>query len=214
MPHASDLEKVPKRTGVRRRRVNESRREELKAQLEDILLAEGFTGLTMDDLAARTNCSKATLYSLTGTKEQLVITVTKGFFGRAAEEIEAAVAAEADARQRIGTYLAGVGTAMRRQSPAFYADMVGFEPTAEIYRHNSSTAARRVRELIEDGVRKGVFRPVDGTFAAQLITLAIDGVQSGELLRTTGLGAGDAFAELGDLLLNGLSSDRRRHSSS
>ncbi|MEU4226977.1 TetR/AcrR family transcriptional regulator [Nonomuraea sp. NPDC026600] len=176
-------------------------------QLASILLAEGFIGLTMDDLASRTNCSKATLYSLAGTKEQLVIAVTKRFFGQAAEEIETAVAAEADARQRIGTYLAGVGTAMRRQSPTFYVDMVGFHSTAEIYRHNSDTAARRVRELIEDGVRQGVFRPVDGTFAAQLITLAIDGVQSGELLRTTGLSAGDAFAELGDLLLNGLSSD-------
>lgn len=175
-------------------------------QLEDILLAEGFTGLTMDDLAQRMNCSKATLYSLAGTKEQLVITVTKRFFGRAAEEIESAVEADADARQRIGTYLTGVGAAMRRQFPAFYADMVGFPPTADIYRHNSGAAARRVRELIEDGVRQGVFRPVDGTFAAQLITLAIDGVHSGELLRTTGLSAGDAFAELGDLLLNGLSS--------
>ncbi|MEV5831632.1 TetR/AcrR family transcriptional regulator [Spirillospora sp. NPDC052242] len=178
------------------------------AQLEGILLAEGFTGLTMDELAARTNCSKSTLYSIAGTKEQLVIAVTKRFFGRAAEEIEAAVAAEDDARQRIATYLTGVGTAMRRQSPDFYIDMVGFRPTAEIYQRNSSTAARRVGEMIDDGVRQGVFRPVDGTFAAQLIALAIDGVQSGELLRTTGLSAGDAFAELGDLLLNGLSSQR------
>lgn len=178
------------------------------AQLEDILLADGFTSLTMDDLAQRSNCSKATLYSIAGSKEQLVVMVTKRFFGRAADEIEAAVADEHDARRRIATYLAGVGTAMRRQSPTFYADMAGFSPTQSIYRRNSDTAARRVRELIEDGVRQGVLRPVDGTFAAHLITLAIDGIQSGALLRTTGLGAGDAFAELGDLLLNGLSTGR------
>lgn len=137
-----------------------------------------------------------------------MVAVTKRFFGRAADEIEAAVAAETDAGQRIATYLTGVGTAMRRQAPAFYDDMVGFGPTATIYRHNSDTAARRVRELIADGVRQGVFRPVDGTFTAHLIALAIDGIQSGTLLRTTGLGAGDAFAELGDLLLNGLSARR------
>lgn len=178
------------------------------AQLEDLLLAEGFTSLTMDDLAHRTNSSKATLYSIVGSKEQLVITVTKRFFGRAAEEIETAVAAEPDPRQRIATYLTGVGTAMHRQSPEFYVDMVGFGPTSTIYRHNSGTAARRVRELIEDGVREGAFRSVDGTFAAQVIALAIDGIQSGELLRTTGLGAGDAFAELGDLVLNGLNTRR------
>ncbi|WP_157472656.1 TetR/AcrR family transcriptional regulator [Frankia sp. EAN1pec] len=206
MRRAGDLDKEPKRMSVRRRRVNDSRREELLAQLEDILLAEGFTGLTMDDLAEHANCSKTTLYALADTKEQLVIMVAKRFFGRATEEIEAAVDSESDARLRIATYLNGVGVAMRRQSPAFYADMVGFRSTAEIYRRNSDTAARRVRDMIEEGVRQGVFRPTDGTLAAQLLTLAIDGVQSGMLLRTTGLSAGDAITEIGDLLLNGLNS--------
>lgn len=190
---------------VRRRRVNEPRREELIRQVEDVLLASGFTRLTMDDLARRVGCSKATLYSLAATKEELVIRVTRRFFARAAQEIEASVAAEPDTRQRIATYLVGVGTAMRRQSQDFYFDMVGYGPTAEIYQYNSDTAARRVRQLIEDGVRQGVFRPFDGAFAAQLVALAIDAVQSGALLRATGLTAGDAFAELGDLLLHGLS---------
>jgi hypothetical protein len=45
---------------------------------------------------------------------------------------------------------------------------------------------------------------VDGRFAAQLVALAIDGIQSGELLDSTGLSSGDAFTELGDLLLHGL----------
>ena len=37
-----------------------------------------------------------------------------------------------------------------------------------------------------------------------MVAVSIDAVQSGDLLRTTGLSAGDAFAELGDLLLDGL----------
>jgi hypothetical protein len=47
-------------------------------------------------------------------------------------------------------------------------------------------------------------RDVNGTFAAQVVALTIDAVQSGALLRSTGLSAGDAFSELGDLLLDGL----------
>ncbi|MFJ9375046.1 hypothetical protein [Streptomyces sp. NPDC101455] len=43
---------------------------------------------------------------------------------------------------------------------------------------------------------------VNGHFVA----VTIDAVQSGALLETTGLTAGDAFSELGDLLLDGLSS--------
>lgn len=101
--------------------------------------------------------------------------------------------------------ITGVGTAMRRHSHAFYDDMVGYEPTAQIYRKNCAAAAHRVHQLIEDGVQAGVFRALNGHFAAQVVAVTIDAVQSGVLLESTGLTAGDAFAELGDLLLDGLS---------
>lgn len=51
----------------------------------------------------------------------------------------------------------------------------------------------------------GAFRDLNGTFAAHVVAGAIDALQSGALLESTGLAAGDAFAELGDLLLDGLS---------
>ena len=196
--------RTPRRS-PRRRTVDTARVEQLLGQAGAIVLAEGFTTITMDQLAQRLGCSKATLYSAAGTKEQLVQTITRRFFLTATEEIERAVADEADPRQRIRTYLTGVGTAMRLHSPAFYDDMVSYEPTARIYRKNSDAAARRVQEMIDDGIRAGDLRDVNGIFAAQVVALTIDAVQSGALLRSTGLTAGDAFSELGDLILDGLS---------
>jgi AcrR family transcriptional regulator len=195
----------PRRT-PRRRIVDTNRLEELQRRAEGIILTEGFTSVTMEEMAQRLGCSKATLYSLAPTKEQLVLTVTRSFFKNAAAEIEGAVAAEPDHRQRIRTYLDGVGTAMRRQSHAFYDDMVSYEPTAQIYRKNSAAAAARVRELIDDGARVGAFRQLNGAFAAQVVAVAIDAVHSGALLEGTELSAGDAFSQLGDLLLDGLTS--------
>ncbi|MFI5953132.1 TetR/AcrR family transcriptional regulator [Cryptosporangium sp. NPDC051539] len=189
---------------VRRRRVDQERRAQLLVALEELLLAEGFSALTVDDMARRLQCSKATLYSVAGSKEQLVIALTKRFFRQATEQIEQAVAAVEDPRRRISTYLAGVGTAMSRCSPTFYADMVGFAPTATIYADNSNAAARRVGELVDSGIRAGTLRSVDGNFAGQLIALAIHGVQSGVLLASTGLTAGQAYTEMADLLLHGL----------
>ncbi len=176
----------------------------------EIVLDEGFTAVTMDDVAQRLGCSKATLYSVAGSKEQLVQTITRRFFSEAAAEIEATIAVETDPRQRIRTYLAGVGAAMRRHSPAFYDDMVSYAPTARIYRRNSDAAAHRVHELIDEGVRAGAFRDLNGTFAAHVVAVAIDALQSGALLASTGLSAGDAFSELGDLLLDGLRSTNSR----
>jgi AcrR family transcriptional regulator len=192
------------RPSVRRRRVDQERRTALLAALEDLLLSGGFTALTVDDMARRLHCSKATLYSVASSKEQLVITLTKQFFRQATEQIERAVAAVEDPRRRISTYLAGVGTAMSRCSPSFYADMVGYAPTAAVYADNSTAAARRVRQLIDAGVQAGSLRAVDGTFAGQLVALAIEGIQSGALLGPTGLSAGQAYTEMADLLLHGL----------
>ncbi|GAB4064684.1 TetR/AcrR family transcriptional regulator [Angustibacter speluncae] len=191
-------------TSVRRRRVDQERRAELLSSLEDLVLLEGFTALTVDDMARRLHCSKATLYSVAGSKEQLVIALTKRFFKQSTEQVERAVAAVDDPRRRISTYLAGVGTAMGRCSPAFYADMVGYAPTAIVYATNSDAAARRVRELIDAGVQTGTMRAVDGTFAGQLVALAIQGIQSGALLSPTGLSAGQAYTEMADLLMHGL----------
>ena len=189
---------------MRRRRVDAERRAKLLDQVEDLLLAEGFTTVSMDDLAQRLRCSKATLYSIAGSKEQLVVQVTKQFFRHATEQIEGAVTAVADPALRIPAYLTGVGEAMSRCSLDFYADMIGFGPTADIYRTNSQAAAQRVQELIAAGVEEGALRPIDGNFAGQLVALAIEGVQSGILLRSTGLTAGQAYHEMADLLLHGL----------
>src|SRR5439155_9439194 len=70
----------PARSSPRRRNVDTARLQELLAQASDIVLAEGFTSITMDQLAQRLGCSKATLYSLAGTKDQLVQTIPRHFF--------------------------------------------------------------------------------------------------------------------------------------
>lgn len=93
---------------------------------------------------------------------------------------------------------------MRLDSPAFYDDMANYEPTARIYRKNSDAAARRVREMIEEGAHSNAFLDLNGT-SAQIVAIAIDAVQSGELPRSTGLSVGDTFSQLSDLILDGLS---------
>ena len=188
----------------RRRRVDTARRKDLLGQVTDIFLAEGFTSVTVDDLARRMHCSKSTLYGVGATKEQLVVAATKHFFGTEADRIEHAVTGYDDPQVKITTYLEGVAQAMRRNSPAFYADMVSYAPTAQIYTRNTARAAERIKEMIDEGVRAGVFRSTNGAFAAQVVALAIEAVQSGTLLERTGLSAAESFAQLADLLLNGL----------
>jgi AcrR family transcriptional regulator len=187
------------------RRPDDARRARLIERLEEIFLAEGFSLLTVDDLCRRLHCSKSTLYTVASTKQQIVQAAVRRFFATATTAVEEASRAEKDPARRIRVYLHTIGTEMARSSPEFYLDLVNYQPTADIYLANTAAATRRVRELIEDGVRSGAFRPTDATFTAQLVALAIDGVRSGRLLAATGLTAGEAFVELGDFMLRGLS---------
>jgi AcrR family transcriptional regulator len=201
-----------------RRRGSSERSEALLQQLEDLFLEVGFVDLTVDALARKLQCSKSTLYAIEPSRDQLVVAVVKHFFRYAAARIEAKVAEIHDPRDRVAVYLAGVGEEMRRMSPACYADMVASGTTRGIYDHNSRVAARRVQEMIREGITCGAFRPLHAEFVGQAVSLLIEGIQQGALLDRTGLSSGDAFVELAELVLSALaidsgeSSDRRsRH---
>jgi AcrR family transcriptional regulator len=180
------------------------RRDEMLARLEQLILAEGFRELTIDDIASRLQCSKSTLYAVASSRDQLVAAAVRHFFRDATRAIETRVAEIAGPEERIATYLASVGDEMRRMSVACYDDMTSFEATDEIYRLNARASARRVRELIHEGVAAGAFREVNAEFLGESVGLLIDGIMHGALLERTGLSSGDAYLELSSLVLNAL----------
>lgn len=205
MPVPRPLAAHRSREALGGRRSDHPRRERMLDDLEEIFLGEGFSTLTIDELCRRLSCSKTTLYTVARTREQIVQAVVRHFFAKATAAVEAQLNPGANPAERIVNYLAGVGAAMHRNSYAFYEDMVTYEPTAAIYRLNSQAAAQRVGEMIEEGVRDGSFRAADAALAGLTVAYLMDGVQSGEVLDATGLDAGDAFTELGQLLIHGLS---------
>ena len=54
------------------------RQADLRARLVDLVVAEGFRHLTVDQVAARLNCSKRSLYALAASKEQLAVLAYAG----------------------------------------------------------------------------------------------------------------------------------------
>ena len=94
---------------------------------------------------------------------------------------------------------------MRPASTAFVED-VGAHPTAAaVYERNTSAAAKRVAEHIDDGIVAGVFRRVHGAFVADTIAATMRRIQTGEIFRATGLYDAQAYDELAEMILNGIS---------
>ncbi|MGZ4635017.1 TetR/AcrR family transcriptional regulator, partial [Oryzihumus sp.] len=81
------------------------RQTQIRDQILETFLAEGFVHLTLDDLARRLGCSKATIYTLAESKEQLVVGTIRLFFTRATAAIEAAAAATSTPAAKVGAYL-------------------------------------------------------------------------------------------------------------
>ncbi|MBF9067041.1 TetR/AcrR family transcriptional regulator [Streptacidiphilus fuscans] len=190
----------PKQTGR-----GAARRYELFEALVELLTQEGFAHLTLDDLAARLHCSKRTLYGLAGSKEQLVRAVVVHFFRHATERVEAALAAESGPAARVSAYLSAVAAQLAPLSPQFFEDVAGFEPASEVYERNTRAAARRVEQLIQEGVTAGEFREVHVAFAADVIASVMVRIQQRQVAAATGLADAEAYDCLAELLLHGLS---------
>lgn len=180
-----------------------ARRTELFDGLVELFLAEGFAHLTLDAIAARLQCSKSTLYTLAGSKEQLVTAATVHFFKRATEQVEAKVAA-AGSHDRIAAYLTAVGEALAAASEKFMNDLDAFAPAREVYERNTRIAARRVQELITEGVATGDFRGVNAAFAADLAATMMVRIQQGRVRAATGLDDASAYRELASILTTGV----------
>jgi AcrR family transcriptional regulator len=192
---------VEHRAPVRR---GAARREELLAQLVEVLLAEGFAHLTLDDLAARLRCSKRTLYALADSKEQLVRAAVVHFFRTATGRVEAALEARSESSERLVAYLQAVAAELAPASARFFEDVAAFSPAAEVYERNTRAAAARVQQLIDEGVAEGAFREVDAAFAADVITSVMVRIQQRRVAATTGLDDASAYDQLAGLLLRGL----------
>jgi excisionase family DNA binding protein len=177
------------------------RQTHLRDALVELVLAHGFRHLTVDQVAAQLNCSKRTLYALAASKEQLAVLAVRHFFRRATEQVEAAIAATRQPARRVTRYLEAVAEALRPASRAFRDDVTHFAPAAEIYEQNTVAAARRVRELIDEGIRAGAFRRVPAGFVGEVVTATMRRITSGEIAAATGLSDAEAYTELARLVV-------------
>lgn len=177
------------------------RQAHLQDALVELILAEGFAQLTMDDFAARLGCSKRTLYALADSKEQLAVQAVKHFFRNATNDIEAAIAGTRSPARRVTRYLEEAAKALRPASREFLQDMAALPPAREVYEANTVAATARVRELITDGTAAGAFRKVPAGFVAEVVTATMRRITAGEIEESLGLTDAEAYTELARLVV-------------
>lgn len=188
-----------------KRPMSPERREEILQSLEDIVLSEGFAALSSDEIARRLQCSKATLYAVASSREQLIIQTFERAFRRRVAAVAERVARATGARDRIAVYISALRDEMSSMSRKCYEDMRAFEGTDAAYRRVTHASATRLEQYIAEGINDGVFRPGSAKFAGLAVHLLLDAVLDGTFSDEVGLSDADAYVEITALLLDGLS---------
>jgi hypothetical protein len=114
------------------------------------------------------------------------------------------VAGAVDARDRIRRYLEAVGEQLRPASPRFMEDLAADPAVREVYERNTRFAARRVQELITEGVAAGELRDAHAAFVGDVAAAAMVRIQQRQVAAATGLDDAQAYEELAILLTCGL----------
>lgn len=167
---------MPKGIPLTETELNRKRHEIITACLP-LFVENGFHETSMQQVAAAAGLGKSTLYDYFQTKDEILVFLVEekvaGFTQRTNEILQRAESVVEKLRQIMLMHLEYM-----TQNKSFYIKL-----TLEIMRLGQESQARIqakrhayqdiIRELVEQGIREGAFRPVDPMLAARLLYTAI-----------------------------------------
>jgi AcrR family transcriptional regulator len=145
------------------------RQRELLAALEALVVRGGFAELTMAQIAARVNCSLRTLYGISPSKDELVLTLVDRRLRRIGRRAIAALDESLSPLAALRAYLAAANEAVQPTTSAFareFADLSGAQPLLDA--HEGYVVAV-TRSLLERAVAEGEIAPTDTRALAHVL---------------------------------------------
>lgn len=183
--------------------VSERHRDLIDA-LERLFLEEGFRNVTVDELAARLKCSKRTLYELASSKQELFLLVVERWLERIRHLGWQGALQHDDPEKRIIAYLDPGVSQSQAASRRFLEDMQSYRPALALLEAHQRERTKVLRDIVEDGQRRGRFRRLHTALVAEVFLAAVGRLNEPNFLENAGISFSDGFSELYELFLNGL----------
>ena len=179
------------------------RHREVLDQLEAVFLAEGFSSVTVAQLAAAVGCSRRTLYELAPSKDALVLIVLDRFLHRVGRTALHAIDDAAPIEQQLRSYFNGA-IELQRLTAAFAEDLAGDPAARRLLDRHFRYVMAVLEDLIGQGIDNGTFRPVPAGVAAGVLAGSGLYFSQPEILHDVDLTRDEASAEIADLVLRSL----------
>ncbi len=173
----SEQEKLSRRERDRLRH-----KEEIVAAALKLFSERGFHNVSMQEIAAQAEFATGTLYNFFPSKDALFDELLKGSVERITGELVAILDLPGTEVERLSHYFRSMPAQLEAHAPfiKLYVSEVGTRG-AKLARDQDKTevsvvVAMKIRDLLESGIRKGLFRSVDAEVTAIAISSTLETV--------------------------------------
>ncbi|MBU0493981.1 MAG: TetR/AcrR family transcriptional regulator [Chloroflexi bacterium] len=191
--------------------VADERRQQIQEAALRCFARKGYDRTTMDDIAQESGLSKGAIYWYFKSKRDLSIAIFMDIM-QGSEEGMAEVLADPALPVREKLRLVGRATVeMMEQDPAlvpvmldFWATTIHDEQTEELMRQVYETYMAMIGDLVQAGIERGEFRPVNAAHVSAFVMAGLDGLM---MVKHLGVGEFDWSATVDtfvDVLVDGL----------
>ncbi len=145
------------------------RQRELLDELEQLVANDKLADLTMSEIAAQMNCSLRTLYGISPTKEELVLTVVDRRLHRIGRKSIAALDESLQPLDSLRAYLQAVNEAVQPTTVAFSRDFAGLPGAKRLLDSHEAYVMAVTQGLLDRAMAAGQIPEVDTAAVAHVL---------------------------------------------
>jgi AcrR family transcriptional regulator len=177
------------------------RQRQLLDELEELVAAKGLAELTMAEIAARVNCSLRTLYEISPSREELVLTVVDRRLHRIGRKAIASLDASMSPLAALRAYLQAANEAVQPETVSFSREFADVPGARRLLDSHEGYVIAVTRSLLDRAVAAAEIPAVDTASVAHVLGGLGREFARPEVAASSPKATADAIA---DILLRGL----------
>jgi AcrR family transcriptional regulator len=145
------------------------RQRELLDELEEKIATEGLAELTMAEIAAQVNCSLRTLYGISPSKEELVLTVLDRRLHRIGRAAVESLDASMSPLEALRAYLQAANEAVQPETVSLSRELADVPGAVRLLDTHEGYVISVTQSLLDRAVAAGEIPPVDTASVAHVL---------------------------------------------